>query len=216
MYIDVCLIHVHKEGSLVRTLAKETSCYGQMCVFVQLWRSDVWSLNFQPLTLGSSQLPTSFSSIFLVTIVTKVRPNPLNDWLPQKERCWQSRWLSKKLKDFHLKALWAATPKWDARCSNSSVCSPGRTYLIRNDRKMWTRGIKRSISTQLNKTYRKVCVVFFDMTANLLILRKPSVHLLKMFPSPNLFQTCQTTVLHPGSSSLTRQLHFFPHQITRG
>lgn len=34
MYIDVCLIHVHKEGSLVRTLAKETSCYGQMCVFL--------------------------------------------------------------------------------------------------------------------------------------------------------------------------------------
>lgn len=141
---------------------------------------------------------------------------PLNDWLPQKERRWRPRWLSKKLKDFHLKALWAATPKWDARCSNSSVRGPGRSYLIGNDRKMWTRGIKRSISTQLNKTYRKVCVVFFDMTANLLILRKPSVHLLKMFPSPNLFQTCQTPVLHPGSSSLTRQLHFFPHQITRG
>lgn len=111
--------------------------------------------NFQPLTLGSSQLPTSFSSIFLVTIVTKVRPNPLNDWLSQKERRWQPRWLSKKLKDFHLKALWAATPKWDARCSNSSVRGPGRSYLIRNDRKMWTRGIKRSISTQLNKHIEK-------------------------------------------------------------
>lgn len=58
---------------------------------------------------------------------------PLNDWLPQKERRWRPRWLSKKLKDFHLKALGAATPKWDARCSNSSVRGPGRSYLIGND-----------------------------------------------------------------------------------
>lgn len=68
MYIDVCLIHVHKEGSLVRTLAKETSCYGQTCVFLfnsgaqtsEVGTSNLWHLevhNFQPASPPFSWLP---------------------------------------------------------------------------------------------------------------------------------------------------------------